>query len=302
MLRRYFDCINLPTTGARCCVAALAAGLVALALLVPAASADQRANTGSTSAESRNEAIRALPLRSLEPNVRQKVAEVVSDPSLYRQTPVEVTACDPEMFQFLLRNPELVVNLWELMGISNVKLIRTGETTFRAADANGTVCNIQLVYGDHQQHVVYAEGVCSGPLLGKPIHVRCVLVIRSGFVREADGRYFVSGRMDTFIKVENAAVELIARTLKSIVVKSTDENFSESLAFVGKVSRTAEKNPDGMKRLSGRLAKVQPEVLKQFDALTDRVAERASQAQVQRTNYRDPAAGEPRGRPIPPRP
>jgi len=70
---------------------------------------------------------------------------------------------------------------------------------------------------------------------------------------------------------------------------------------VGRVSRTAERNPAGMKRLSGRLSKVQPEILKQFDELTDQVAQRAVQPPVQPTDYQNAPQGQPYGVPSPPR-
>ena len=36
--------------------------------------------------------------------------------------PTRVIDCDPEMFNFLLQHPEVVIDVWRVMGISQVAL------------------------------------------------------------------------------------------------------------------------------------------------------------------------------------
>jgi len=251
----------------------------------------------TTSRAARAEGIRSLPLDRLQPEVRAKVSEVVSKATVYRRAPVLVTDCHPQMYQFLIRNPEVMVNIWDVMGISNVKIKRTSNTTFRAADGHGTRCTIEFLHGDREKQLIYAQGYYEGPLFTKPVRAQCVLLLRSGFVRETSGRYYVTGQLDTFIKVDHVALALLTKTFQPLVGKAADVNFTESVTFLGRVSRTAEANPQGLKRLAARLENVQAEVRTQFIEVSDLVAQHAEQrVAAQRAAYeRQPPADRPAG-------
>ncbi|MCH8924462.1 MAG: hypothetical protein IIA67_15095, partial [Planctomycetes bacterium] len=68
--------------------------------------------------------------------------------------------------------------------------------------------------------------------------------------------------------------------LQPMVGKASDTNFNETAAFVSRVSRTAERNPAGMKRLAKKLSNLTPEVREKFAGLSVRVGEKAKQRQA----------------------
>ncbi len=231
--------------------------------------------SATSSRAAREDAIRSIPLDKLDPAVRGKVATAIAETSLFRRLPVQVIDCDPDLYLFLIRHPEVIVNIWEVMKISNVALERTGSDTFRASDGAGTLCDVKYCYGDHETQVIYVEGAYSGPLLTRPVRAKCVLLLKSGYVRETNGRYFVTSRMDTFIQIEHAGLELLAKTLAPLLHRSADYNFVETAAFVGTVSRTAEMNASGMYRLAGKLTNLQPDVRDRFAELSLEVGSKA---------------------------
>ena len=51
------------------------------------------------------------------------------------------------------------------------------------------------------------------------------LVLKTGYVRETDGRYYVTSRLDTFLSVERGGVELLTKTLHPLVGNIADNNF-----------------------------------------------------------------------------
>jgi hypothetical protein len=102
------------------------------------------------------------------------------------------------------------------------------------------------------------------------------MVLNSGFVRDVDGRCFVSIRLDAFMNIEPGTAEFLTKTFQPWVGKVADFNFIQVADFLGSLSRTAEVNPPGVQRLAGRLEKVQPEVRQQFAQLAQQVAERAA--------------------------
>jgi hypothetical protein len=230
----------------------------------------------------RKDAIGAIPFDQLTPEAQQRIGAVVSKPSVYRRLPIEVVDCDPTLYLFLVRNPEVVVNIWDLMGITQIDLKRTGPYTFEAADGMGTTSSAELVYGTDDIHLVYGEGVYDGPLLPKPVQGRCVLLLRSGYVPTQGGRVHVTSCLDVFLQLDNVAVDVVARTIHPLLGRTADMNFVQTVAFLGRISRNAERNGPGMKRLAQRLAKVDPAVRLRFAELAASVGANSSTGRVSR--------------------
>ena len=225
----------------------------------------------------RASATRSIPLDQLDPEMREKISAIVSKPTIFRRLPIQVIDCDPNLYSFLLENPEVVVNIWEVMGISKVTLKRTGPDTFSASDGAGTLGNLTFCYSDHDTQVIYAEGSYEGPMFARPLKARCVLVLKSAYRRETNDRFYVTTRLDAFIHIENVGFDLLARSFQPLITKSADYNLAETAAFVSTVSRTAEANTRGMARLAGKLSHVEPEVRQQFATVSAQIARDAQE-------------------------
>lgn len=261
------------STRARVALAWLAAALIAAPSVCHGATKPALAGTNSRMA--REDAVRAIPITKLDQSLSAKVQRVVASPSIFRRLPVQVIDCDPKMYHFLLNNPEVIVNIWQVMGISKVQMVRTGATSFEASDGSGAAGTVHVAYSDHDTQVVYCEGVYNGPMFPKPIRAQCVLLIKAGYVQETNGRYFVTTRCDSFIHLDNVGFELLARTFQPMVNKSADVNFVETANFVAMVSRTSERKPTGMSKLGNRLQNVTPEVRAAFITTAQQVAQRS---------------------------
>ncbi|MBI1246754.1 hypothetical protein GC197_02780 [bacterium] len=252
-------------------------GLVAASLLSPlpvVQAQEPEAELVSFTREEKKDALRQIPFTKLHPQDQNRVANVVQDPSIFRRLPVQVIPCDPELYSFLVTYPEVVVNIWELMGISTVDVKRLSPTTFHANDGAGTVSKVDIVYADGQTSVFFAQGYYEGPLAPTRIMANCVLVLRSGITKAAEGKSFISNRLDVFVRFENRGADLLARTLHPLIGKTADYNFAETSSFIGKISKNAEENLPGMKSLVGRLQKVDPTVRDQLSDLVTRVHQR----------------------------
>jgi hypothetical protein len=233
----------------------------------------------TTSDTARRDAIKAIPMDKLSAENREKVESVLSNVSVFRRMPVRVIDCDPDLYLFLVRHPDVVVNIWEVFKISRLKLQETGDSQFQVVETAGATANVEFVYKSNNLHVVYGEGIYQGPLLTRPVKGRGVLVLKAGYAREDNGRYYVTSRMDSFLTIEPVAAELATKTVSPLLGKTVDNNFSQTLAFVGSLSRTAEVNGRGVQRLGKQLSHVQPEVRDQFVELTGAISERQAEAQ-----------------------
>lgn len=238
----------------------------------------------STSDTARNDAVRAIPWKELDPEDRRLAEGVVRNTSIYRRMPTRVIDCDPDMFTMLCRRPEVVVNLWNVMGVSQMRLDRLSATDFRAQDPLGTEGKLRVIHskytpGAQNRLVIYVEGSCKSAPLPTPIEAKCLLLLRSGSTVETNGRPYVAARMDSFVVFERLAAELVAKTIQPIVGATADQNFSETMKFLSTFSRTAERNPEGVINLTPRLTRVDNAARGELVDQCRATARRYSQAQ-----------------------
>lgn len=229
----------------------------------------------TSSRAAKEEAVAQIPFDKLTRETRAKLLGVLEKTSIYRRLPDKAIACDPDMYLFLVRNPEVVVNIWELMGVTNVKLQRVGEYSFACSDGAGTDATVELIYGTHDLHILYAEATYEGPLTGRKLNGRGVMILKSEYKKDEHENVVVESRLDVFMQIDQIGAELVARTLQPLVGKAADVNFEESANFVGRVSEAAEDNGPGMQRLAAKLKNVSPTVRAQFAEVSAVVSERA---------------------------
>lgn len=238
----------------------------------------------SSSREAREDAIRSIPLDKLTCDAQATVKSVLSNVSIYRRMPVQAIQCDPEMYLFLVRHPDVVVNIWQVLGITQISLAQLDADCYRLTDSAGTEGTVRLLYQSPDTHLIYTEGKYEGPFSTKPTHGRVVLLMKTGYVRQSDGQCLITVRLDTFMQVEPGGVEVFTKTFQPIMGKIADINFAQTIGFVGSLSRTAEVNRRGVQRLASKLSSVQPAVRDQFADLAQRVAEKAAAVEPQDGN------------------
>lgn len=228
------------------------------------------------SPRAREDAINRLPLRELNEETQRKVLSVVERPSIFRRMPTKTIDCDTDLYLFLVRNPEVVVSIWEVMGVSNMTAERVGPYAWKGNDGSGTICNIELVYGTQNLHILYGDGFYEGPLLKRKINGRCVLLLHSGYSRGQDTRGYIGSQLDVFLTIDNVGADLIAKTLHPWVGQTIDSNFAESAKFLSRLSLAAEHNGSNMQRLSDKLTRVEPPVRERFTRISAAVAQRVA--------------------------
>lgn len=236
-----------------------------------------------TSEEARRSAIQSIPFEEIESGSRRKLADVLSSPTLFRRMPVHVSPCDPDLYLFLASHPDVLVGIWEELGVSEFRMAQTGPDVFRLTDGTTATATAEIVYRDNDTHIAYCEGEYRGPLLRTPIRARSILILKTGYVQESDGNCYITSRLDTFIHVENATVDFLTRTFQPLVGKVADHNFLQTTAFVGSLSRTTQNNHQGVQRLAARLHRVDPKVRREFADLAGEIGQKANRQAAQQT-------------------
>jgi hypothetical protein len=263
------------------CVRTCLAGLVifltsGFALAAAPANSSPEATQGNSSSGMRKAAVQSIPFDKLPADAREKVNAVLSNVSIYRHLPVRVVNCDPEMYLFLVRHPDVVVNIWEILGVAQLQLRQTDIDTFRVVESEGTAANLEYIYHTRDLQILHGKWTYTGPLLAHKITGSCLAVLKTGYTKDAEGKYFITSRMDGFLSVDSGGAEMLARALQPLVVKNIDNNFIQTVAFLGSMSKTAEVNSAGMARLAGRLTHVQPETRQQLCDVVSSVSHRAA--------------------------
>ena len=256
-------------------LAALAAAAGCLALPDWARAVGPSQPDGSDQARAAAE--EAIPFDKLKPETRAKLLSVVDRPTLYRRLPIQSIDCDHELHVFLVRYCEVVVNIWQLMGITSIQARRTAEFTVEGSDGAGTTSRIDLVYGTPELHLFFCEGTYEGPLFKRLLKGRSVLLLRSGYAFDRAKRPIVTNQLDVFLAVDNAGAELLTKTLHSTVGKTIDSNFIETTKFLTRVSDAAERNGPGMQNLAAKLKNCNEEVRASFADISSGVGARQAE-------------------------
>ncbi len=254
----------------------------ALSLIVAATNhclATETWTEGSSSKQLRKQTVNSLPYHQLNQQTKDKIADILEKPNIYRQLPVTSIVADPDYFRFLIRYPEVIVNIWQLMGVTNMLTERTGPYSLSTNDGAGTVSTLELVYGNDNLHIFYGTGTYEGPILKRKLNGKCVLVLRSENNIDANGEPIATSKLDVFLKVENATAGLIAKTIQPLVGTTADHNFVESLKFVQRLNETTSKNGPGVQRMGEKL-NIDADVRRQFNEVVDVVFQRAINASV----------------------
>ena len=254
---------------------AILSGLLAMVVSgVGVLEANDKSPSGSSSKSLRKQTFNSIPLQALNAQAREKIVDILKKPSIYRQLPVTSINADPDYFRFLIRYPEVVVNIWQLMGITNMTTERTGPFTVSTDDGAGTISQLELVYGTDNLHIFYGEGSYEGPILKRKLTGKCVLVLRTESKFDEVGKPVATSQLDVFLKIENATAGLIAKSIQPIVGSTADHNFVESLKFVQRLNETTSKNGPGVQRM-GKKLKIDPAVREGFNEVIEIVFQRA---------------------------
>ena len=273
----------------------LAAGAMALAgsfhvragTADPAGGATTKLDAGSSSRDARRRALASLPLDRIPEPQRRQLEPCLKSATLYRRLPVETVVCDAELLDFALAKPEVIVDIWRVLGISRLALDPAGPRQWRLSDGYGTVGVLRLVH--QEQHgrsgllVFHGKGAYTGPLSPKNLTGGCVILVRHEPAMAAvDGRERQSVQIDTFLDMDGVGLEIVTKTLQPLIVRSAASNFHEICLFMSSLSESARTNPEGLAQLAGRLERTDAADRQTLAAIARRTAVAAGRRDVHR--------------------
>lgn len=234
---------------------------------------DKFASTTSDTAKS--QAIKSVPWQDLTPQAQAKAYACVTKHTAYRRLPIRVIQCDSQLYWFLVNHPDVIVNIWETLGITQLSLSEQEGGTFELIDRAGTEGTVEFLHRDTRKLLVYTEGTYDGPLFAKTLNGRSLMILTSHYLQGRDGKHYITCQADCFVKIDNVGADLIARLLHPLVGHVVDNNFIQAIGFAGDLSLTAEVDPIGTQSLASQLKGIRPELRDEFKQLCRQVSDRA---------------------------
>jgi hypothetical protein len=219
---------------------------------------------GASGRDARRRALAAVPLDRLPEADRRAVEKCLRSHTIHRRLPVETVTCDAELVDFVLTRPEVLVDVWRVLGISRLSLDPTGPRQWRLADGYGTVGTVRLLHHERWAAggvlVFHGRGGYTGPLSPRDLTGSCLVIVRHAPApADADGRPRQAVQIDAFLDVDGLGLELVTRALQPLIIHSAAANLHEIALFVSQFAAAAERNPAAVARLAGRMSRTAPE-------------------------------------------
>ena len=229
----------------------------------------------------------SIPWEALSARDCSLVGDVVRGATIRHRMPTQTVECEPELFALLIDRPELVVEVWNLMGVSKLRLDPTGPAAYRAVDATGAVGDVRVVHQGLERNgvrtvVAYCAGAYQAPPMPKSLSADSVIVFRWSPVESREDQTRIRADLDSFVVVDRGPAQLLAKAMRPLLTRTAEHNFVETLRFISLFSTTAERNPAGMLRLANHLEKIDEPTRRRFVEACRVSAERSAQRLEQR--------------------
>ena len=201
----------------------------------------------------RKQSIADLRLDRLTEDAQQKSQSLLKNLGMYRRLPTISFECDPNVYDYFLRNPDVAVATWRAMDISQFQLQESGENQYHADAGDGSVGDVELYLHTPTDTIIHCDGAFKSPLLPKPIIARSLMRLQTSFVKEQDGRIIGTHYGDVFVEFPSQAVEAAARVIAPVSHSIADRNFKQMTLFVHLMSQAMVKHPGWVEQTGNKL-------------------------------------------------
>lgn len=219
---------------------------------------------GSSSYATRKLAIADLPMSELSPDATSKVNGILSNVAMFRRLPTLSFEVDPDVYTYLLKNPDVAVSTWRAMEISKFQLKEYDTGCFDADAGDGSVGRIQILRQTPLDTIIYCDGAFKSPLLPRPIVAKSLMRLQTSFAKEPDGRIMGTHSGEVFVEFPSQAVETVAKVISPVSHSIADRNFKQITLYVHLMTLAMAKHPGWIEQIGNKLDGVTPAQRQKF--------------------------------------
>jgi hypothetical protein len=168
---------------------------------------------------------------------------VVEQPTLSARGPVEVFACRPATYVWLLDHPDQASRLWKMLGARVADIQDVGGGRFAWQDGQGSSIHWDTVWQTPQMRIWYAEGQVKPAMLLPASPVRTVIVLHLVEGRDGRGRPALRHQVELYLRADGAAVALAARMLGASAPKVAEQYVGQIETFFAGLAWYLDENP-----------------------------------------------------------
>ena len=194
-----------------------------------------------------------MQLDRLAPEAQRKSQLVVKNLGMFRRLPAISFECDPDVYDYFLRNPDVAVSTWRAMEISQFQLRETGANQYHADAGDGSVGEVELLLHTPTETMIHCDGAFKSPLLPKPIVARSLMRLQTSFAKDAEGRMIGTHTGDVYVEFPSQAVEAVARVIAPVSHNIADRNFKQMTLFVHLMSQAMARHPGWIEQTGNKL-------------------------------------------------
>lgn len=215
-------------------------------------------HAGTSAKKTKDESIRALPVRDLNEPTQRMVNSIVQNSSLYRRLPTIRCQVDHRTYRFFADHPDVAVSLWRAMGVSKLEMHQTGEWEYESDAKDGTVGVITILRRTPTDCLIHCNGMFQSPVLAKPIQAQAIVYVRTSFEVDNAGHQMVTHTADMFVTFPSQTVETVAKAMAPISNKITDKNFEEVSLFLRMMQLAMTQQPGWVEQVTSKLEGIMP--------------------------------------------
>jgi hypothetical protein len=219
----------------------------ALAQSTPPARADEHPARSSI-VEVRSTVSR-VPLDQVAPALRERVRQVLEQPTLYAQGPAEIFIGRSEMYEWLLDHPDRAARAWQRLGARCMDITDRGQDTYGWTDGQGSDLRWQVVQRTVRQRVWYAEGTLRPAPFLAAVPVHAVVVLRYGEAPDGGKYPLLRHQADIFFQTDSKTAALVARMLGPSAPRLAEQCLSQMQTFFAALAWYAEHYPERAERV-----------------------------------------------------
>jgi hypothetical protein len=219
-------------------------------------------------------AVKQIPWNDLPAAVQNRIRRVVSGSPVFRRLPQQTIFADPEIHQYLIQHPDIVVGLWERLGATQISLREIKENQYLLKEKSGTAAAVEVLYRTHEICILYAKGEYRGPLLAKSYQGEAVIILRTRLKHDVLHEPVIVCDLDAFVLIDSAGADLLAKLFYTSLGKIADGNFEVTVSFISRLSQTASRTPETVKQTVEEIETVRKDICGEFCEVLDRAAVR----------------------------
>jgi hypothetical protein len=185
-----------------------------------------------------------VPVEDVPPPARERVRLVLDQPTLATRGPVEVFACQPALYFWLLDHHDRGATAWKRLGAQCLDVTDRGGGRFGWADELGSDVHWDAVLATPQVRVWYAEGRVKPGSLLPAVPVRAVLVLRHAQGRDGGGEAVVRHQADLFLHTDSRAAAVVTRLLGSSAPRLAEQYIAQVEMFFSVLAAYVKEHPE----------------------------------------------------------